>query len=79
MGGDLWFDLDGGARIAENSDFVGAAERVQHILDLRPDVGSLDCGSLNHGEMVYATTPNLLRQILAQYNERGRRCGDRGV
>jgi uncharacterized protein (DUF849 family) len=71
MGGDLWFDLDDGARLADHSDCVGAVDRVRHILDLRPDVGSLDCGSMNHGEMVYATTPNLLRQILAQYNEAG--------
>jgi uncharacterized protein (DUF849 family) len=74
MGGDLWFDLKGGARIAENSDFVGAAERVQHVLDLRPDIGSLDCGSLNFGEMVYATTPNLLREILRLYNGVGVRA-----
>lgn len=68
MGGDLWFDLDDGARLASQSDFVGAAERVQHILDLRPDIGSLDCGCLNHGEMLYATTPMLLRQILEHLN-----------
>lgn len=74
MGGDLWFNLDGGARLAENSDFVGAVERVQHVLDLQPDIGSLDCGSLNHGEMVYATTPNLLREILGLYNSVGVRA-----
>jgi uncharacterized protein (DUF849 family) len=79
MGGDLWFDLKGGARIAENSDFVGAAERVQHVLDLRPDIGSLDCGSLNFGEMVYATTPNLLREILRLYNGVGVSRGDRSL
>jgi len=71
MGGDLWFSFYDGAGLAPQSDFVGARERVEHILQLCPEIGSLDCGSLNFGEMVYATTPNLLREILAAYRERG--------
>ncbi|MEQ9463521.1 MAG: 3-keto-5-aminohexanoate cleavage protein [Haliea sp.] len=71
MGGDLWFEFDDGAALAPQSDFVGARERVQHILELGPEIGSLDSGSLNFGEMVYATTPNILRDILVAYRERG--------
>ena len=71
MGGDLWFDLGASATLAAHSDFVGAADRVQHVTMLRPDIGSMDCGSLNFGEMVYATTPNLLRSIAALYRDRG--------
>jgi uncharacterized protein (DUF849 family) len=71
MGGDLWFAFEDGAALAPQSDFVGARERVAHILQLGPDIGSLDCGSLNFGEMVYATTPKLLREILMAYRERG--------
>ena len=71
MGGDLWFDFGDGASLAPQSDFVGARERVQHILQLGPEIGTLDCGSLNFGEMVYATTPNILRELLALYRQRG--------
>jgi uncharacterized protein (DUF849 family) len=71
MGGDLWFDFGERASLAPQTDFVGARERVQHILQLGPEIGSLDCGSLNFGEMVYATTPSILREILVAYRERG--------
>lgn len=71
MGGDLWFDLKTSATLSPRSDFVGAAERIQHTTELRPEIGSMDCGSLNFGEMVYATTPNLLRSIAAAYRDNG--------
>lgn len=70
MGGDLWFEPGDHVSLAPQTDFVGARERVRHILQLGPEIGSLDCGSLNFGEMVYATTPNILREILAAYRER---------
>jgi uncharacterized protein (DUF849 family) len=38
---------------------------------LRPDIGSMDCGSINFGEMVYATTPSLLRSIATLYRDHG--------
>lgn len=69
MGGDLWFDLKGGAGLSPATDFVGPLERVRHIIELSPEIGSLDCGSVNFGEMVYATTPNILRKILEAYRE----------
>lgn len=69
MGGDLWFDLDGDPRLSSATDFVGPLERVRHIIELCPEIGSLDCGSVNFGEMVYATTPNILREILTAYRE----------
>jgi len=39
------------------------AERVRHIEALRPDICSLDMGSLNLGEMVFANTPAHLAQM----------------
>jgi uncharacterized protein (DUF849 family) len=69
MGGDLWFDLGETAQLSSASDFVGPIERVEHIIKLTPEIGSLDCGSVNFGEMVYATTPNILREILRAYRE----------
>ena len=69
MGGDLWFEFGGTAELSSASDFVGPLERVRHIVELRPEIGTLDCGSVNFGEMVYATTPNILREILKAYQE----------
>ncbi len=69
MGGDLWFELGDEVRLSPMCDFVGPLERVRHIIELGSDIGTLDCGSLNFGEMVYATTPNMLREELRAYRE----------
>ncbi len=42
MGGDLWFDLGETAQLSSASDFVGPIERVEHIIKLTPEIGSLD-------------------------------------
>ncbi len=55
---------------APGSDFVTQEERMRHIIDLcheglyRPDIATLDCGSLNFGDgnRAYISTPNYLRQ-----------------
>ncbi len=40
-----------------------AAERVAHIIDLRPDICSLDMGSMNMGSYVFVNTPAILEQM----------------
>jgi uncharacterized protein (DUF849 family) len=55
---------------AAGSDFVTQEERMRHVIDLchegkyRPDIATLDCGSLNFGDgnRAYVSTPNYLRQ-----------------
>jgi uncharacterized protein (DUF849 family) len=68
MGGDL---LVGPAHaplaFRDGTDFVGPQERIAHILDLLPEIGSLDCGSLNFDELLYATTPGYLRTMARAY------------
>jgi uncharacterized protein (DUF849 family) len=52
------------------SDFVSQEDRMRHVIDLcheglyRPDIATLDCGSLNFGDgnRAYVSTPNYLRQ-----------------
>src|SRR5471030_471287 len=52
------------------TDFVSQEDRMRHIIDLcqeglyRPDIATLDCGSLNFGDgnRAYVSTPNYLRQ-----------------
>lgn len=55
---------------AAGSDFVTQEERMRHVIELceegkyRPDIATLDCGSLNFGDgnRAYISTPNYLRQ-----------------
>jgi uncharacterized protein (DUF849 family) len=65
---------------APGSDFCSQEERMRHVIDLchegkyRPDICTLDCGSLNFGDgnRAYVSTPNYLRQGAAI-------CKDLGV
>jgi len=52
------------------TDFVGPHERMAHILELEPEIGSLDCGSLNFDELLYGTTPNFLRSMARAYQQK---------
>jgi uncharacterized protein (DUF849 family) len=74
MGGDLLLGPDDAPlQFAAGTDFVGPRERMAHISALRPEIGSLDCGSLNFDEALYGTTPRYLRAMAQEF----RRCGVR--
>lgn len=73
MGGDLQFGDEAPLDFAPGTDCVGPAERIGHIVELRPEIGTLDCGSLNFDELLYGTTPRFLRRIADDY----RACGIR--
>ena len=55
---------------APGSDFVTQEERMKHVIELcqegkyRPDIATLDCGSLNFGDgnRAYVSTPTYLRR-----------------
>jgi uncharacterized protein (DUF849 family) len=55
---------------APGTDFVSQEERMRHVIDLceegkyRPDIATLDCGTLNFGDgnRAYISTPDYLRQ-----------------
>jgi len=72
MGGDLLFGPDDAPLdFRPGTDFVGPRERMQHISELRPELGSLDCGSLNFDESLYGTTPRYLRSMAREYQRLG--------
>lgn len=72
MGGDLWFGPEESPlELKATTDFVGPRERIAHVLELKPDIGSLDCGSLNFDESLYGTTPSFLRRMARLYQEAG--------
>ena len=50
------------------TDMAGAAERLAHVEALRPEICTLDCGSMNFaagGDYVMVNTPPMLRAISA--------------
>jgi uncharacterized protein (DUF849 family) len=72
MGGDLMLGPDESPlAFGKGTDFVGPAERIAHILELLPEIGSLDCGSLNFDEALYGTTPRYLRAMACAYRAQG--------
>jgi uncharacterized protein (DUF849 family) len=64
---------------AAGSDFCSQEDRMRHVIDLcheglyRPDIATLDCGSLNFGDSnrAYVSTPNYLRKGAAIARELG--------
>ena len=76
MGGDL---VLGGPEaplpISEDgTDMVGASERLAHVVELRPEICTLDCGTMNFaagGDYVMANTPGTLRTMAAEIKALG--------
>tara|TARA_R110002049_G_scaffold54869_27_gene152454 strand:- start:3064 stop:3957 length:894 start_codon:yes stop_codon:yes gene_type:complete len=63
MGGDLWLGPDTDPlQLAANTDCVGQHERMAHVVELLPEICSLDCGSFNYlgGNYVYVSSQNML-------------------
>ena len=72
MGGDLMIGPeDAPLKFKAGTDFVGPRERIQHVIELKPEIGSLDCGSLNFDELLYGTTPGYLRSMARAYQQQG--------
>ncbi len=61
MGGDFYPSEEDPATGGPGTDMVGPEERLVHVEDLRPEICSLDCGTLNFGDSVYVSTPGYLR------------------
>lgn len=74
MGGDMLFDgTEAMNRMSQKSDMAGAAERVQHIVDCRPEICTLDCGTMNFAEADYVmvNTPGMLRDMAQRMTDSG--------
>jgi uncharacterized protein (DUF849 family) len=69
MGGDLLFDgTESMNRMSQRSDMAGAEERVAHVVECRPEICTLDCGTMNFAEADYVmvNTPGMLRDMAAR-------------
>ena len=56
------------------TDLAGAAERLAHVEALRPEICTLDCGTMNFaagGDYVMANTPEMLRAMARRIKELG--------
>ena len=74
MGGDLVIGPDEApTAFGQDTDLVGALERLPHVEELLPEICSLDCGSLNFGDgrLVYVSTPDMLRRGAQRIRELG--------
>ena len=74
MGGDLFIGPDEmPTEFGEETDLVGALDRLPHVEELLPEICSLDCGSYNFGEgsLVYVSTPDMLRRGARRIQELG--------
>jgi len=66
MGGDLVFgSAEQPLPLVEGTDMAGAAERVEHVRVCRPEICTLDCGTMNFAENDYVmtNTPGMLRAM----------------
>jgi uncharacterized protein (DUF849 family) len=76
MGGDL---VLGGEDAplpvdADGTDMIGAAERLVHVEELRPEICTLDCGTMNFaagGDYVMVNTPAMLRAMARRIRDLG--------
>ena len=74
MGGDLVLGSpDRPLPPREGTDMAGAAERIAHIRECLPEIGTLDCGTMNFAEAdhVMTNTPAMLRAMAAMMTELG--------
>jgi uncharacterized protein (DUF849 family) len=73
MGGDLIVDDARPSVAAAGSELIPALERLEHIEALRPEMCTLDCGSMNFsdGDYVAVVTANQLRTMAARVQELG--------
>ena len=74
MGGDLVIGPDEApTAFGQDTDLVGARDRLPHVEELLPEICSMDCGSLNFGDgsLVYVSTPDMLRRGAQRIRELG--------
>lgn len=73
MGGDLVLDPSNPTVQLPGTDLVSGLERLAHIEELRPEICTIDMGTLNFGEgsNVYISTPDMLREGAARIQALG--------
>jgi Uncharacterized conserved protein len=77
MGGDITFGpTDRPLPVnAAGTDMISAEARVAHVVECRPELCTLDCGTMNFAEADYVmtNTPGMLRDMARRMTEAGAR------
>lgn len=72
MGGDWVPSAEDPALPGPGSDMIGPEERLAHVVDCKPDICSLDCGTMNFaGDYAYINTAPFLRRMAEIVQELG--------
>ena len=74
MGGDLIFGpVEQPLPLGNQTDMAGASERMQPVAECRPEICTLDCGTMNFNEADYVmtNTPGMLRAMGGMMTELG--------
>ncbi|MFD2738402.1 3-keto-5-aminohexanoate cleavage protein [Sulfitobacter aestuarii] len=75
MGGDITFgDVENPMQLSKSgTDMAGASERVAHVAECRPEICTLDCGTMNFAEADYVmtNTPGMLTAMGRMMTEMG--------
>jgi len=74
MGGDLVLgSAEAPLPPGAGTDMAGATERLVHVAELRPEICTLDCGTMNFGEgdYVMTNTPAMLKAMARQIRALG--------
>lgn len=76
MGGDCFYETASGTdgkltSVGDSTDIVDADTRLMHIEALKPEICSLDCGTLNFGNGAYVSTAPILREMAKRITAAG--------
>ena len=71
MGGDFVPDEREPWRGGSGTDMASVADRLTHVEELRPEICTLDCGSMNYAASAYVSTPEMLRAMAARIKAAG--------
>jgi uncharacterized protein (DUF849 family) len=71
MGGDLYLDPEDPSRIIEGTDLATPYERMEHVDRLRPEICTIDCGSMNFGDHVVINRTSDLEKMARYAQEWG--------
>jgi uncharacterized protein (DUF849 family) len=64
-------DESDASKLGPDSVLKSPEERVRHVIELKPDICSLDMGSLNMGDRVFVNTPKHLQRMAAAIKDAG--------
>jgi uncharacterized protein (DUF849 family) len=58
-------------KVGPGTNLKTAAQRVQHVVELKPEICSLDMGSMNMGQYVFVNTPSILENMAVAIRDAG--------